>query len=434
MAVGEVYVLDQAPARLVPGDGRRAAPGPQLRLPAHGVERAALPGGDRGVHPRGHRRGVADVVPGEPRPLPRGHALRRGRGAPGRRRCCCSACAAARSSSRGRSSGCRTREIPADAVVDLDGRDPERAPIPWEPPSVAGPGAGFTTGTPVAADGRRRRAPRGRRPARRPAGPTWRSGRRLIALRRERPALGPDGLPAHARRGRRGARLAARGRRRAAADRDQHVRRAGPLRSGGARRGTGAGARCRPTPTARTTRPAPSAWRRTRAWSCASPEAYCVRAIAAASCSLVMPRAPPHAELPRPLVELLLGVAVDVHPAVGRRCCRSRGVPVGGLSDSPSEREPAEPVGLEVEGRARLGDGVAAAEEILQEARLAVAEPRQIDPRAAPGEVVDRHDRPALPVAAVGEDGRVARAAAAGRRRGRSPATRGVGGSGARTS
>jgi alpha-glucosidase len=38
--------------------------------------------------------------------------------------------------------------IPADRVVDLDGRDPERAPIPWEPPSEAGEGAGFTTGRP----------------------------------------------------------------------------------------------------------------------------------------------------------------------------------------------------------------------------------------------------------------------------------------------
>jgi len=39
-------------------------------------------------------------------------------------------------------------EIPPDQVVDVDGRDPERSPIPWRPPSVAGPGAGFTTGTP----------------------------------------------------------------------------------------------------------------------------------------------------------------------------------------------------------------------------------------------------------------------------------------------
>ena len=33
-------------------------------------------------------------------------------------------------------------------VVDVDGRDPERAPIPWRRPSAAGAGAGFTTGEP----------------------------------------------------------------------------------------------------------------------------------------------------------------------------------------------------------------------------------------------------------------------------------------------
>ncbi|MCW2527941.1 MAG: alpha amylase catalytic region [Pseudonocardiales bacterium] len=38
--------------------------------------------------------------------------------------------------------------IPADRIVDVDGRDPERAPMPWEPPSSAGPGAGFTSGEP----------------------------------------------------------------------------------------------------------------------------------------------------------------------------------------------------------------------------------------------------------------------------------------------
>ena len=35
-----------------------------------------------------------------------------------------------------------------ERVVDVDGRDPERAPVPWERPSQAGPGAGFTTGEP----------------------------------------------------------------------------------------------------------------------------------------------------------------------------------------------------------------------------------------------------------------------------------------------
>ncbi len=38
--------------------------------------------------------------------------------------------------------------IPPDRVVDVDGRDPERAPMPWRRPSEAGPGAGFTTGKP----------------------------------------------------------------------------------------------------------------------------------------------------------------------------------------------------------------------------------------------------------------------------------------------
>jgi alpha-glucosidase len=38
--------------------------------------------------------------------------------------------------------------VPPDRVVDVDGRDPERAPIPWRPPSEAGPGAGFTEGEP----------------------------------------------------------------------------------------------------------------------------------------------------------------------------------------------------------------------------------------------------------------------------------------------
>ena len=38
--------------------------------------------------------------------------------------------------------------MPPERIVDVDGRDPERAPIPWRPPSAAGPGAGFTTGEP----------------------------------------------------------------------------------------------------------------------------------------------------------------------------------------------------------------------------------------------------------------------------------------------
>ena len=44
--------------------------------------------------------------------------------------------------------------IPPDRVVDVDGRDPERAPIPWTPEA---PGHGFTTGERVAAVRRPRR-------------------------------------------------------------------------------------------------------------------------------------------------------------------------------------------------------------------------------------------------------------------------------------
>ncbi|HWT93825.1 MAG TPA: alpha-amylase family glycosyl hydrolase [Solirubrobacteraceae bacterium] len=49
---------------------------------------------------------------------------------------------------QGEELGLPDAEIPDDRIVDVDGRDPERAPIPWAPPSDAGPGAGFTTGEP----------------------------------------------------------------------------------------------------------------------------------------------------------------------------------------------------------------------------------------------------------------------------------------------
>jgi alpha-glucosidase len=48
----------------------------------------------------------------------------------------------------GQELGLPDARIPPDRVVDVDGRDPERAPMPWRPPSEAGPGAGFTTGQP----------------------------------------------------------------------------------------------------------------------------------------------------------------------------------------------------------------------------------------------------------------------------------------------
>jgi alpha-glucosidase len=58
----------------------------------------------------------------------------------------------------GQELGLPDAEIPPDRVVDVDGRDPERAPMPWRRPSEAGPGAGFTTGEPwlpVVADAER---------------------------------------------------------------------------------------------------------------------------------------------------------------------------------------------------------------------------------------------------------------------------------------
>jgi alpha-glucosidase len=49
---------------------------------------------------------------------------------------------------QGEELGLPDAEVPASRVVDVNGRDPERAPIPWLPPSQAGAGAGFTTGEP----------------------------------------------------------------------------------------------------------------------------------------------------------------------------------------------------------------------------------------------------------------------------------------------
>ena len=78
--------------------------------------------------------------------------------------------------------------IPADRAVDVDGRDPQRAPVPWHPPSSAGPGAGFTTGVPwlpLAADVERLCAQRQAADPR----STLSLLRRLAALRARTPAL-----------------------------------------------------------------------------------------------------------------------------------------------------------------------------------------------------------------------------------------------------
>jgi alpha-glucosidase len=49
---------------------------------------------------------------------------------------------------QGQELGLPDAPIPPDRVVDVDGRDPVRAPMPWRPPSQAGPAAGFSTAEP----------------------------------------------------------------------------------------------------------------------------------------------------------------------------------------------------------------------------------------------------------------------------------------------
>ena len=78
--------------------------------------------------------------------------------------------------------------IPPDRIVDVDGRDPERAPMPWQRPSHAGPGAGFTTGKPwlpvVSDAGRLCAEAQQDNPA-----STLTFVRRLLRLRQREPAL-----------------------------------------------------------------------------------------------------------------------------------------------------------------------------------------------------------------------------------------------------
>ena len=78
--------------------------------------------------------------------------------------------------------------IPPDRAVDIDGRDPERAPIPWEPPSAAGPGAGFSAGEPwlPVVDDAERLAVSVQRDD---TDSALHLTRTLLALRRETPAL-----------------------------------------------------------------------------------------------------------------------------------------------------------------------------------------------------------------------------------------------------
>ncbi|TWF81154.1 alpha-glucosidase [Pseudonocardia hierapolitana] len=49
---------------------------------------------------------------------------------------------------QGEELGLPDTELPPGIGGDGNGRDPQRTPMPWAPPSTAGPGAGFTTGEP----------------------------------------------------------------------------------------------------------------------------------------------------------------------------------------------------------------------------------------------------------------------------------------------
>jgi len=89
---------------------------------------------------------------------------------------------------QGEELGLPDAEVPPDRVVDVDGRDPERAPIPWRRPSSAGPGAGFTTGEPwlPIVAGAERLCVEAQRDD---PDSTLSFARRLLALRADRPAL-----------------------------------------------------------------------------------------------------------------------------------------------------------------------------------------------------------------------------------------------------
>ena len=89
---------------------------------------------------------------------------------------------------QGEELGLRDGVIPADHVVDIEGRDPERCPMPWQSPSAAGSGAGFTSGRPwlpIGPDAEQHNV------ARECADPASVLSlyRRLLAVRRQEPAL-----------------------------------------------------------------------------------------------------------------------------------------------------------------------------------------------------------------------------------------------------
>jgi alpha-glucosidase len=99
--------------------------------------------------------------------------------------------------------------VPPERTVDVDGRDPQRAPFPWEAPSEAGPGAGFSNAEPwlpVTPDAEQVNARRQSDDE----GSTLSFYRRLIRLRRDNRALSlgdfelidvPDEVLAYVREG-----------------------------------------------------------------------------------------------------------------------------------------------------------------------------------------------------------------------------------------
>jgi alpha-glucosidase len=89
---------------------------------------------------------------------------------------------------QGEELGLRDGVVPPDRIVDVDGRDPERCPLPWQPPSTAGPGAGFTTAEPwlpIAPDAERLNIERQLNDA----SSMFSLYRRLLGIRRTIPAL-----------------------------------------------------------------------------------------------------------------------------------------------------------------------------------------------------------------------------------------------------
>ena len=179
---------------LLPQHRRPAAHGAQLPVRGAALEPGGVRGVDRGL--RGARRAgrLARLVPLQSRHAAGGEPLRR----PARARALLLVLYALRGTPfiyQGEELGLPDAVVPPERVVDVDGRDPERAPIPWRPPSEAGPGAGFTDGEPwlpLVADAetlcveRQAADPRS----------TLALARRLAALRAEEPALqGGDQRP-----------------------------------------------------------------------------------------------------------------------------------------------------------------------------------------------------------------------------------------------